>query len=590
MTRLPPWRAIAALSALAVAVATIPGVAVTNASWVDVENDYASVAALQCVGATSLDSRATGRFLSGALLNSSINPVVGVTGVTVTNQGSGATAVAGTPGATYLLANNFDAPLSASAINSAIQLGTSVTLPINWANTATGVYTQYGQALGSGRSTGASGVVTNMGAVDVTRINGGTAPTVGRVSLSGLPYVGAPLSGIADLNLEVGAVAASATLDGCSYAWAGGTPTSSQLARDYYVSQLRANLTSDALRALFGPSGVVPTATQVVQTQVDTLLGTAATPTGTAESGIASSALGGLTGALQTVVNSTVLLSLGTGNTSSTTITLDLAPTVALLTETKSTGGVSVNLGTGTVTIDAATLLGSLNGQPANTAVLTPTQLNAVLGRVDTIVGNQIALVNTALTAALNTATVNVQVHVNLSLAGANVIGVDLGYTGTLAGMALGQATTVGPTVSLLVLPTTVLNGLLSTVVSGLTPLLGGILSTVTGAVTAQANNPIGLNVNAFLATAAAQRTASINALGGALTALGSILSVTLNAQPDQAPFPASPYAPKAGASALTDEFFVSALRIGVLDRTGGGAASLVNLFLASASVGPSVQ
>ncbi len=569
--RLPAWRTLAVLSAVAVVVSTLPGVALTNASWVDEEHAYGTLGASQCGVSSDFDSRATGRMVAGAIANTPIDPVVALHGIVVSNYGSTATATASsTPGG----ADAYYSSLAATAISTAL-VNAGLSLPLAW---NTGAWTQYGQAHDTGISTGAAGAVTNVGAINTTTTGPTAAPTVGSLALSSLPYVGAPLSGLSDVKLDIGAVASRATLDGCGDAWTAGAPTAAQLQRSYYVSHLRAQLTSAALAGLMGTTGAVPTTVNGLGTIVTT-----------AQTNITTKALNGLLGTVTTAVNGInvagIGLQVGTGHLGSTTIALNLAPVTALLTGPLDDGVVNLDLASGAVTIDIAGLAGDLSTKPANTSLLTAPQLNDVVTRLSGLLTTRLGQIDTALTTALSAATISIDLDVNVRLnpGSVNVIGVKLGYTGTIQQFALGTQTVTGPSVSLLGtggLVGWILDGLVSGLLANLLTGLGTLTTTVRNAVGTDIL-PLTGTVTGFLSGATTSLTTAITALGGTLTALGGIVSLTLNSQPDQLPNPAAPY-----AGGGPGEYFVSALRVGVLDRTGGGANSLVNLFLATSSVG----
>ena len=589
-------RRVAGFAAVAIVLAAAQGITSTNASWLDSEWDHGDVRALQCVGNTDLSSRATSRMFTGMTGSTELETLVGISGLTVTNDGTTTSAVAGTPGAVSLGADAYDAPLSATSGGTALR-GTSVSVPLD---NGVGVYEQWAQAHDTGVSTGAAGAVTNTGAIDTGAIDAGTAPTVGSLALSSLPLVGAPLSGLSDVGLTIGAVASSATLDGCSLAWSGGAPSSSQLQRAYSVSTLEAQLSSAAVASLFGATGTVPTLVSGAQTQLGSLFGTNST-TGTAESGIAASALTALTSAVTSALGSIhvagISVAVGTGGASSTTVLMDLSTVSSLLTGVlvDSAGGVSVDLASGAVTIDAAKQLpGGLNGQPANTDILTAAQLATAASRVGALLNARITAVNAALLAALNAATVTVQADVTVAAtvpilfpSGVAALNVYMGYTGTIAQFAAGTETVSGPTVS--ALPGLgLISGLLSAVTTPLTANLGaglGVTTSVAAAVFSQAVTPITSTAASLLSMANAAAATTLTALSGSLAALSSVLSITLNSQPDRSPSPPFPV-----TAPQPNEYFVSALHIGMLDSTVSGATSLLSLFLATSSVGPNAQ
>lgn len=589
---LPSWRRIAGVAILAVVAATLPGLALTNASWTDREYDVGTVTTLQCTGNTDLSSRATSRFLYGSLSGSSLDTVAGVTGVAVTNNGTTQTAVAGTPGA-MASGTGYAAPLSATAINSAVLAGTAVSLPLNW---PVGVYQQYARAQDTGTSNSASGAVSNSGAIDTGAP--GLSPSVGSLSLSTLPGIGTTLGNLSNVALSVGAVASSASLNGCSYSWTGGTPTAAQLNRQYLLSSLNLTATSPTVAALFNTTGSI---TSLVQADVSTEFGTAGT-NGEAETAISASGLGALTTAVSTgllspllnTVNST-LAGLGVSlsvngssplNQATTVITVNTAPVTTLLSSTITDGVVSVDLANGQIGVDIAALSGGLNGRTANTELLTDAEVLDIASRVNNLLSNQITAIRAALKTALESATVTVNLRVAIKAGSADVLSVAIGYAGTLKQFVDGTSTTplvtvTGPTISVLG------TGLVQTALTGLgiTTLLGtvlGTLSAVTTTVldTAQAeafDELLGTQLDTTLAAAAALETTAVGVLNPLLVALGTLLTVTLNAQPDQPGGGAKP-----SSSPQVDEFFVSALKVSAVN----GATSLLNLWLATSSVG----
>lgn len=592
MRRLPRWRTIAGIAILSVAVATIPGYALTNAAWTEREFDVATVTALQCAGNTDLSSRATSRFLYGTVGGLPLDSVAGVTGIVSTNNGTTQTPVAGTPGASAA-GTGYAAPLSASAINAAVLAGTSLSFPLTW---PTGVYQQYARALDTGLSNSASGAVSNSGAIDTGAP--GLSPGVGSLSLTTLPGIGTALGGLATVAVEVGAVASSASLDGCSYAWTGGTPTPVQLNRQYLLSSLRVNATSPTVAALFTTAGSV---TNLVRADVTGEFGTNLT-SGEAETAISASGLGALSASVTTGLLSPLLntlngtlgllgVSLGVNGSSplqaaSTIVSVDLAPVVTLLTSSYNDGFVTVNLATGAITVDVAALSGGLNSRPANTELLTDAELVQVVNRVNAILEGRISAIRAALTTALESATVSVDLTVALKAGTVDVLSVRVGYAGTLQQFVDGTATT--PLVTVTGPQITVLgSGAVQTILNnaGITTLLGGILGTVSSVTTtvldtaqAQAfDELLGTQLDSVLTAANGLEDAALVVLAPLLADLGTLLSLTLNAQPDKANAVGTP-----SASPQSDEYFVSALRVGVLN----GATSLLNVWLATSSVG----
>src|SRR5690606_2970940 len=104
----------------------------------------------------------------------------------------------------------------------------NVALQLPLASQVAGIYDQYAQARSNGTSAGAAGAVTDNGAIMVGESNPDPGlPGTGTLHLAGLAPTVTPL---ADLRLELGALAASAVLDAC--------PTPATVTRDYGIASL----------------------------------------------------------------------------------------------------------------------------------------------------------------------------------------------------------------------------------------------------------------------------------------------------------------------------------------------------------------
>ncbi len=590
---LPSWRHVAGVAIVSLVAVTVPSVALTNASWNDVEFVAGTTSTMeQCATNTDLNSRSSARFLTGTLGSgptNSLDTLAGVTGVVASNNGTAQSAVAGTPGASPSN-GGYAAPLSATAINGVLQTGTSVSLPLTW---PTGVYQQYARALDTGYSNSAAGAVSNSGAIDTGAP--GLSPGIGSLSLSTLPGIGTTLGTLTDVSVAVGAVASSASLDGCGIAWTGAAPTTDELKRNYLVSSLNANLTSPAVAGLFNTTGSV---TGLVQADLATEFGTSVT-SGEAETAITATGLGALTtavttslldpvfGALNTALSlagaSLTVNGAGSSSASSAVISVDLAPVNTLLTSTTTDGVVTVNLANGQVTIDIGKLSGGLEDRPANTELLTDAQVLDISARVNTLLLARIASITTALTSALDAATVTVNLTVLLRGLGIDVLRVQVGYTGTLKQFVDGTATTplvtvTGPTVT--VLGSNAVSGILNSL--GIAALLTGLLGTVSATTTAVLNAAqaeaydelLGAQLTAVLSSATGLLTTAMGVLSPLLQAIGTLLSITLNVQPDRPPTSTAP----------NGQYSVSALRISAVNATT--TSSLLNLWFATSSVG----
>ena len=529
--------------------------------------------------------------MAGQLAGVPLDPIVGLRGAVVTNDGD---TVAHSSGSVPSGPDAYGAPITVSAIGSLISAGIGATLPLNW---GTGVYNQYGQAHETGISTGASGAVTNSGAVDTGAVSGGTAAKVGTLRLSDLTGLGTTLAGLTDVELAVGAVAALATMDGCPMAWDDRTaPSGSELQRSYLLSSLDAQLTSQVLRQLTGTGGTVPTAVGTLQSGLTGLIGTPTT-SGTAETSIGNSVLSSLTGTVSGLLGaiSTPLLalSIGNGHEVSVGVGIDLTAVTNYLTGPLTDGVVTVDLASGRVSVNIDALSGGLNNRLPNTRLLTGPNLADVVDRVDALLAQRLAQINTALTTALNAATVSISVDVKVAatllavwplpgIGPVNALNVHLGYTGSLAQFAAGTQTVTGPSVSLLSgtgIGDALLNPLLGSLTTALlNPVLTVVTPGVVSVVATQLTTPITGLIATVLTTTTTALSSTITALDPVLQTLAAIVDITVNAQPDVAPYPAPP------TPSTTGEFHVSALRIGVLNAPAG--SSLLSLSLANASVG----
>lgn len=572
---------VAAISVTAIVAGVLTGTTASTAAWTDTEFVNADVAALDCATADSLASRATGRMVAARIVGVPLDPIAALSGVVVTNDGN---TVNHTSGAVSSGPDAWGAAVLASAIGSLITAGIGATLPLNW---GTGTYNQYGQAHDSGVSTGAAGAVTSSGAIDTGAVAGGTAAKVGTLRLSDLTGLGSTLAGLADVALEVGAVASVATLDGCPMSWSNAaSPAPADIERSYLVSALDARFTSPAVGTVFGTT--VPALVNTVTTQTNTLLGAAGANNGTAETSVANAALSGLTSAVTGILGNISILGIGLGvdaGSSTAGITINLAPTIALLTGNLTDGVVTTNLATGAVTVNIAALTGTLENRPANYRVLTAAQLDDVTARVKALLDARVAQVNTALALALDSAVVTVtadlKVTTQVAVLTVAALNVHVGYSGTLKQFRDGTATITGPTIT--ALDTSLLGGLLNLVTAPLNsllpPLVNGVVRT---AVVTALNTNLFTPVTGTIATVLSGAQTAVNTatavLDPLLDTLAGILNVTLNARPDAAPFPAPPYPAQSG------ELFESAVRINVLGALAG--PSILTLHLANASVG----
>ncbi|MBI9115643.1 choice-of-anchor G family protein [Sanguibacter suaedae] len=581
MSALPGAERRAALTAvLAVVLATVM-LAVgalravpTVASWTDTETVHGQVGtgSLVCGADARYVTRSDARFLSGSLLRTNLDALASLRGMNLVRPG--AAAAAPTPTNAVNLGVNdgdptldtFGNPLAVSALGGIAGLdltGLSVGLPVGSAGPAN----QYTQVTSTGRSVAASGLVSNTGGV---LVSGDTPPATlpgrARVSLSGvLPAV----ANVSDARLAVGAVGSSASLDWCgalrSSVWGDGSVTG--VTRSYGIAGLDLEVASPLVRSL---TSSVSSTVNALNSAVPTLAGT----NGLISQAIRSSILAGVTN----------LLRIGTVTGTVTVTNLNLSAALGgLLTTPLSDGGVTVDLASGIVRVNLATLLGDgargLNDLPPNhEVVLDAALLNGIGDRVRALLTAWTAQVTTALTAAIGAATVTVNQEVTLTnlLNLGNVLRLNVSFSSSLANVLNGttQATVTA----------SVLGGLVGIDVTALTTLLRtSIITSVAGTLTTQ----LSARVTALGTTLATTRTSLVTALGSVVSALPSVVSLRVNVQPDRpgAP-PGSTFDP--GAPPWTSPAYsVAALRLGLFDSLAPANGFAYATF-ARSTVGPS--
>lgn len=431
---------IAGLSILGLVIASVPAFALTNASWNDSEWDSASqagqpgVGTLDCAAADGLFStRGAGNFLSGQIAALDLATIAELEGELVTNDGN---VVSATPGSDFLGDDAYANPLNVNALNNAlsIQLGNLLTFPALGVDV--GVVNQYGQAHSDGNSIGASGAVGDSGAIDTGVVPGPTAPTIASFQLGTAlqNLLGAGLGGgvanLADVSLNLGAVASFSDLDACPALWDG--DIYAHLVRDYLIADLDAELDSPLV-------GSLVSAVQGVVTSTQNAVNTIASNT---------------TVTLQTallVPLAPVLTTLGGGTTTTTVgLTVDFSGVNALLDDVISDPGnvLSIDLSSGLITVDLAKLFDPVNGlnnQAPNTQLLIDSDMITTLETAaTTALANWVASVGAALTNALtNLVTVNISLDIDGALGDVHV-----GITGPLGGPLV-----VGTTLSNCTLP-----------------------------------------------------------------------------------------------------------------------------------------
>ncbi len=550
---------VAATAAITLAATT----SVTTAAWTDNEWVRSAVGVSSpgdCSTNTMFTNQSWARQLQGTVLNTNLDTVAGVQGLTVLNDGTTATR---TPLSATLVPGTTDAYVTKIPVSvlgsSPISVGLGLGLPVG----GVGTYTQWARSENSGQAHGASGLVSDQtGAVDVagTAQGAATAPKSASVNLGNI--VPASLAGV---TLDVGAVASSSQLDGCDMinGWPTLDPTP-EVQRQYGIAGLDLNAAIPAVGTLSTQGASLVNA---VPTQLNALLGTGGLTTGISN---------GISALINPVLGT---LQLGSISTTATLSAPDLTGVTALMTESMTDGIVTVNLGTGTVRVNIASLAGGtlgLNGMEANHAVvLDAAMATAVTNRVTALLDSWKNRVLTALTTALRSITLNATTNITLKLAGLNAatIGVKIGPS------TLGQfldGTAVAPVVTADVL------GLdIGGVVAALLTPVTSILLTGTNNVVKNVLNATIFNAGLVTNLGASLQlliTPVINAVGPLLTAVRTLVAINVNVQPDQS----WPGTKPADVTAAAGEYKVSAIRVGLVDSAG-----LLSLQLGSSSAGP---
>ena len=170
----------------------------------------------------------------------------------MTNNGTTASPVPGTAAPVPGTSDAFISKLPVTVLGgTAVEAGLGLGAPVG----GIGSYTQWAQASGNGQSHGASGLVSDQGAVAVGEIANGdaTPPQAASISLGNI--VPGSLAGV---TLDVGAVASSAALDGCMMD--NGWPildANPIVQRDYGIAGLDLNAEVPAVGAVAQPANAV---------------------------------------------------------------------------------------------------------------------------------------------------------------------------------------------------------------------------------------------------------------------------------------------------------------------------------------------
>lgn len=559
MKNLPTWlrsaastlrRSPAARRALAggVVIASVAGLAfgaapqTTLAAWNDVEYISARLGTLDCAApAGRFDTRAQGRVLSGTLLTTDLANVAELKGVTADQTAAGVTVDPAPPASLSLGDGAYSDPLTVTALGAVYaSLGSTLRLPLG---AQAGALNSYAKVSDTGVSIGAAGLVDNSGGIATAQAPiGSNPPEIAEVRLGQIisQALGQPLSSrvgqLTDARLRIGDVASRTTLDACSSFW--GDDVYSKLVRQYYAAGLRLDVDAPAI-------GTLTNATSAVVSGVDARAEALRTSTAflTAVRQDLLATLGGALGAL----------GLGDVSISSLDLRLDLTTANGLLDDriTDPSGIVAIDLASGTVTVDIASLAGAvygtsgLNGLPPNTQVLID---DAVITRLELALTQALAAWTTSVTAAVRTAldaaVVSASVNVRLNALGLPLADVGLGLVDVPLGTLLSGGAVATSSLQLLGAACTPLNQLpctLNAAVDALTPTLRTVIGGVLGRTLATALTGSGGLVTAVGSDLRALTGPVVTALSQGTRGLfgqGGLLYLGINAQ--NAPSPAS--------------------------------------------------
>jgi hypothetical protein len=539
--------------------AAMAGTALTNAAWVD--NEYAHARGVgtdgRCEQDSGIVSMASARQFSGMLSGTDLDNLAAAKGVHVYNDGAGTTTAS--EGAIRIDDNTFMAPLDVDLLGTnLLQQSLPLGLPVGTVD----VYSQWGQTLNNGNTTAASGLVTNSsGAIALGDSEASSNPPVmATLDLGAL----APAE-LAGMTLDVGSASSLARLTQCGDLGNGwlGPLEQPLLNRAYSLSSLDLNIVLPALgEAVSGADQLI----DEVQANLD---GSIADLEGRISAGLAAAAeplLGTLTlGGVDTRVSMTAV---------------DLAPARAYLTGTMTDerGLLTVDFGAGTVRLNLAGTFGGangLNGLAPNTEVIgnqaVVDELSAALAQV---LGDWQENVTSALVAAIRDTSVTVHSTVHVLSDGVPLADIQLDIGPVPASWLLDVHSGVPGTPAVPVATSIIMLGLdpLGLHTPTLEALEAELAEALPGIAGEALDQELIVGVVGNFGAAMETLTAPVNAgLSDALGQFSSVLSVMVNAQPDQPGHPEPSYA---------NPFSVSALRLSLSE------ANILELFVATSSVG----
>jgi hypothetical protein len=342
---------------------------------------FALAAPLSATAADRPVSYAEGQFLSGTLLGMDLAGVAALGSAEARNDGTQPTQTSKDPLDADVLEEYEVSPETSPQIEAGdvLQIG-----PV----------AQYAEAHNDGSSFGASGAVADDGAIGVGD-DTSTPPANATFDLEAL--LGNEFaSTVADLKLELGAIAATASGD------------LTVATGDYNLSDAYLTFSSPAIANL---TPKVDSALQEVRNALDDLVGS-------------NGALIDDVNALLVGIDPLLNLAGGSANVSATIDTGDLPTLVkSILDEEYGDGAVSFDLETGEVRVDLAALVGGdLNDLPENTELLTDVIVNRILSEITTTVATIADQVVAKVEDALHDATVDIHADLSTNVAQSPIV------------------------------------------------------------------------------------------------------------------------------------------------------------------------
>jgi hypothetical protein len=342
---------------------------------------FALVAPLAASADEHLESYAKGQFLSGTVAGFDLDQIVSLGAAEASNNGTQPTQIQKDP----LDADVLDGTVVVSAVDSP-QIGLN--------GVQIGAAAQFARANNDGTSLGASGAITDDGAIGIGE-HQSTPPANATVDLQAL--LGNEFaSTLADLKLELGALAARAEAD------------LDVASGDYQIADAVLTFSSPAIANL---TPKVDSALDEVVDAVNALLG---------RNGALVGDVNGLLVDLDPVLNllggnANISVSLNAGN---------LKEIVhAILEEEYGNGAVSFDLETGEVHIDLEVLLGGdLNNLAPGTELLTDAVVNQILEGITTTVATIADQVVDKVEDALHDATVDIHADLSTNIAQSPIV------------------------------------------------------------------------------------------------------------------------------------------------------------------------